>query len=88
MSFLDGNKIKPTVSTLNVESIIEEKVQSEILLSCVIDVNTGVFENELSSESDKTSHGTPVIDVMNATSPECIIPELTFTNSSSKIGIR
>ena len=41
MTILDGNEMKPTVSTLNLENILEENVQSEILLS---DVNTCVFE--------------------------------------------
>ena len=43
---LDRNEMmKSTVSTLNVENILEENVQSEISLSVVNDVNTCVFEN-------------------------------------------
>jgi len=36
-SFLDGNEIRLTVSSLNVEFIIEEKVKSKISPSSVID---------------------------------------------------
>ena len=49
MSFLDRNEMKPTVSTLNVEIILEEKVQSEISPSDVIYVNMRVFENRIPS---------------------------------------
>ena len=62
MSFLNGNEMKPTVSTLNVENILEENVQSEISLSDVIEVNTRVFENEISSRSDISFKGTLSVD--------------------------
>ena len=57
MSFLDDNELKPTVSNLNVITILEENVKSEILLSRVLDVNTCVLENKISSGSDTASHG-------------------------------
>ena len=44
MSFLEGNEMKPTVSTLNVENILEEIEQSNISLSDVNDVNMRVFK--------------------------------------------
>ena len=47
-------------------------------------MNTCVFENEISLGSDKTSHGIPAIDDVNATLPECAVLGLTSTNYSSK----
>ena len=82
MSFLDRNDMKPTVSTLNIENIPEENELSEILLLDVIDVNKRIFEDEISSGSDITSHGTPSVDDVYTT-PECILPGLTSTNKSS-----
>ena len=72
--------MRPTVSTLNIQTILEENVQSEILLSRVIDVNTCILENEIFSGLD-TSHGIPAVDT---TSPECALSGLTSTNNSSK----
>ena len=56
-NFLDNNELKPTVSTLNVETILEENVQIEISLTRVIDVNRCILENEISSGPDTTSQG-------------------------------
>ena len=78
---MDDNELKPTVSTYNLETILEENVQSEISLSHVIDVNTRVFEKKISSGSDRTYHGIPVVPDLNASPPECALPGLTSTNN-------
>ena len=67
MTFLDGNEMKPTVSTLNVKNILEENVWSEISLSEVIDVNSRVFKSEISSGSNITSHDIPSVDDVDTT---------------------
>ena len=69
MSFLDRNEMKPTVSTLNVEIILEEKVQSEISPSDVIYVNMRVFENRIPSWSNKKFHDTFSVDDLDTTHP-------------------
>ena len=43
MSFLDVNEMKSSVSTLNVENILEENVQNKISLSDLNNVNKRVF---------------------------------------------
>ena len=47
-------------------------------------MNTRVFENEISSGLDITSHGIPSVDDLDTTPPECILPGLTSTIISSK----
>ena len=72
--------MRPPVSTFNVETILEENVQSEISLSHVIDVDTSVPENEISSGSETSSHGIP-----HDTAPTgCPLPGLTSASNSSK----
>ena len=55
MLFLSENELSPTVSTSKVEKLSQENEQSEISLSRIIDVNTCVLENEISSGSDSHS---------------------------------
>ena len=50
----------------------------------MIDVNTRVFESEIFSGSDATSHGIPAVHDMNTTPPKCALPRLSYTNNSSK----
>ena len=83
-SFLDVNEMKPTVSTLNVENILEENVQREISQSDVNDVNTCVFENQIPSGLDETSHDTCSADDVDTTPPECVLPGLISINISPK----
>ena len=74
----------PTVSTLNLETILEENVQSENSLSRVIDINKCVLESEISSRSDRTPRGIPAVDDVNTTKQGYPLPELTSINNSSK----
>ena len=68
---------------MNVETILEKNIQSEISLSRVIDMNTCVLENEIFSGSNITSHGIPVVNNVNTAPPEYALPRLSSTNNSS-----
>ena len=57
---------------------------SEISLSDMNDVNTRDFENEIPSGSDKISHDTFSVDDVDITPPQCVLPKLTSSNTSSK----
>ena len=85
MSFIDVNEMKPSVSTLNLENIVEKIVQSEISLSDLNDVNTCVSENEIPSGSDKISRDTSSVDDVDTKPSQCIFPELTYSNISKLI---
>merc|ERR1739838_1292663 len=84
MTFLDGNEMKPSVSTLNEENILEENVHSEISPSDLNDVNTYVSENEIPSGSDKLFHDSSSVDDVDITPPQYVLLELTSSNISSK----
>ena len=79
MRFLDGNEMKPSVSTLN-----EENEQSEITELDLNDVNTCVSENEIASGSDKISDDTSPVNDLDITPPQCSSHELTCGNISPK----
>ena len=75
--------MKPTVSTLYVETDLKENVQREISLSRVIDVITRVFENQISSESDITSYGIPAVDDVEPSFSLLLISFTLFTFPSA-----
>ena len=84
MTFLDGNEMQPTVSTLNEENILKENVHSENSLLNLKDVNTNVPVNEIPSESDKLFHDTSSVEDVDIIPPQYVLLELTSSNISSK----
>lgn len=84
MTFLDGNEMYPTVSTLNEENILKENDQSEISPTAMKDLNTNVSENEIASGSDKLFHDTSSVEDVDISPPQYVLLELTSSNISSK----
>ena len=68
-------ELRPIVSSLNVEIILEENVQSENSLSHIINLDTSVAENEISSGSDASSHGIPAVNNVDTMPLGCPLPE-------------